>query len=503
MTEQTVIGPQPGPQTDFLSSTADIAIYGGAAGGGKTYGLLLDPLRHIDKPGFGGVIFRRTTVQVRNEGALWDESMQLYPLVGGKPRELTLSWKWGTGANARKITFAHLEHEKSKHEYQGAQIPFIGFDELTHFTEGQFWYMVSRNRSGRCAVRPYIRATCNPDADSWVADLIAWWIDQDTGYPIPERAGKLRWFVRVGDVIIWADTPEELAWFTDDKDEPVPPKSLTFIPAKLSDNKAMNAKDPNYRANLMALPTVERERLLYGNWKIRPSAGLYFQRTWCREIEPWEVPSDLELVRGWDLAATPKTETNDPDWTCGTKIGRSRTTGLFYVIDHRRTREAPAGVKAFIKQAAIDDGRTCEVSIPQDPGSAGKSWAQDIVSFLLGWTVRYSPETGDKTTRFGAFSSQAQAGNVMVVKGMWNKGWYEALEAFPEAKHDDDADATSRALNHFVEPMKGAGMFELTRQEAEALGLIKSAEEQVEEQRKVPQYQPGSVEWELAQQTRH
>src|SRR5436305_14925946 len=74
----------------------------------------------------------------------------------------------------------------------------VCFDELTHFTAHQFFYMVSRNRS-TCGVRPYIRATCNPDADSWVADFLAWWIDPQTGLPIPERAGVLRYYIRVAE----------------------------------------------------------------------------------------------------------------------------------------------------------------------------------------------------------------------------------------------------------------------------------------------------------------
>ena len=82
----------------------------------------------------------------------------------------------------------------------------IGFDELTHFTAHQFFYMVSRNRS-TCGVRPYIRATCNPYADSWVADFLAWWIDQETGLPIPERAGVLRYYIRVAEKIEWAGSP--------------------------------------------------------------------------------------------------------------------------------------------------------------------------------------------------------------------------------------------------------------------------------------------------------
>ena len=172
--EATVIRPQPGPQETFLGSSADIAIYGGAAGGGKTWALLMEPLRHIGNENFGAVFFRRTTVQVRNEGGLWDESEKLYPVIGASPKEHVLSWQFPSGAT---VSFAHLEHDKTVLNWQGSQIPLICFDELTHFSQKQFWYMVSRNRS-MCGVRPYIRATCNPDADSWVAEFISWWIDQ-------------------------------------------------------------------------------------------------------------------------------------------------------------------------------------------------------------------------------------------------------------------------------------------------------------------------------------
>ncbi len=257
----TIVRPQKGPQTMFLASPADIAILGGAAGGGKSWALLMEPLRHVHNPQFGGVIFRRTTVQVRNEGGLWDESMKLYPPIGSRPFEHELYWKFPSGA---AISFAHIEHDKTVLNWQGSQIPYLGFDELTHFSAKQFWYMVSRNRS-MSGVRPYIRATTNPDADSWVAGFISWWIDPATGFAIPERAGVLRWMVRIGDKIIWADSPEGLAQYTSPDGTPIPPKSVTFVPAKLSDNPALMAADPGYLANLMALPTVERERLLGGN----------------------------------------------------------------------------------------------------------------------------------------------------------------------------------------------------------------------------------------------
>jgi predicted phage terminase large subunit-like protein len=450
-----VIRPQPGPQENFLASPADIAIYGGGAGGGKSWALLMEPLRHVSNPGFGAVFFRRTTVQIRNEGGLWDESVKLYSQIGGVPRENVLDWRFASGAT---VSMAHLEHEKTVSNWQGSQIPCLLFDELTHFSEKQFFYMLSRNRS-MCGVRPYVRATCNPDADSWVARLIAWWIDEDTGYPIPERAGVLRWFVRVGDTIIWADKPDELANHTmldeTGKRVPIPPKSVTFIPAKLTDNRELMAADPGYMASLMALPTVERERLLGGNWKIRAAAGLFFQRSWVEVVDA--APVCVREVRGWDLAGTPKIEGNDPDWTCGTKIGKT-ADGRYVILDHVFDRLSPSGVERLVSNTASQDGRAVQIDIAQDPGQAGKAQVSAYSRLLAGYNCRFSPETGDKVVRFSPFSAQAEAGNVIVVRGSWNERWFAALEGFPEAAHDDDADSTSRAFGALSENRPQAAM---------------------------------------------
>ncbi len=438
------IRPQEGPQEQFIATAADIAIYGGSAGGGKTWALLLEPLRHVSNPEFGAVFFRRNTIQIRNEGGLWDESAKLYPVTGADPKESILKWDFPSGST---ITFKHLEHEKNKFDWQGSQIPLICFDELTHFTETQFWYMVSRNRT-MCGVKPYIRATCNPDADSWVADFIEWWIDQETGLAIPERSGVIRWFVRVGETIVWADKPMELAHHTMEDEQgnkvPIPPKSMTFISAKLTDNKALMHADPSYMANLLALPLVERERLLGGNWLIRPASGLYFQRGWVEVVDA--VPTGLRIVRGWDLAATPKIASNDPDWSTGTKIGQDSEKN-YYILDHVFDRLGPSGVEKLIKNTASQDGYKVEISIAQDPGQAGKSQIKNLSKMLAGYNVRSSPETGDKVTRFSGFSAQAEQGNVYILRGPWNKRFFEQLEKFPEGSHDDDADSTSRAFN--------------------------------------------------------
>ena len=443
------IGAQPGPQSAFQTTLADIAILGGSAGGGKSFALLMEPLRHVHIPGFSAALFRRNTVQLRNQGGLWDEAREMYLPQGARPRESSpLEWRFPAGS---VVQFAHLEHEKTAYSWQGAQVCLLGFDELTLFTAFQFWYLLSRNRS-TCGVRPYVRATCNPDADSWVSDLIAWWIDQETGYAIPERSGVLRWFVRVNDTLIWSDKPEDLADYEDDKGDPIPPKSLTFIPAKLDDNPALLKIDPDYRANLLALSTVERERLLNGNWKIRPSAGLYFQRHWCNILETRPDGDEWQWARGWDLAATEEREGTDPDWTTATLMGINRKTKRLCIADHRYERFSPHKVEEMLKNIAAQDTRRVIQALPQDPAQAGKSQRARHAGLLQGYNVRFrrmSKTVGNKIERFSGFSAQAEARNVDVVRGKWNERWFTELEKFPPEKpnkgHDDDADSTSEA----------------------------------------------------------
>ena len=267
------IRPNPGPQEHAFASPADILIYGGAAGGGKSFYLLTEPVRHIRNPEFGGVIFRREFTQVTQVGGLWDESQKIYRGLGGKDRSGNeLDWTFPSGA---KVKFAHLQHEKDKYKYQGGQITYAGFDELTHFSETQFWYIVSRMRSS--AADPYIRATCNPEP-GWVADLIDWWIGDD-GFAIPERSGVIRYLSRSDEgegEIVWGDTREELI----DRYPDLSPDdilSFTFVSASLEDNPKV---DKRYKSKLKALPRVERERLLRGNWRV--AEGTLIDADWLK-----------------------------------------------------------------------------------------------------------------------------------------------------------------------------------------------------------------------------
>lgn len=432
------VGPQPGPQTAFLSSSADIAIYGGAAGGGKTYALVLEPLRHFDNPLFGAVVFRRNTTQVRNEGGLWHESYKLYTQYDAHPRAAFLEWIFPSGM---RLKYAHLENENTVYDWQGSQIPLIGFDELTHFEESQFWYMLSRNRS-TSGVPGYIRATCNPDADSWVRKLIDWWIDFE-GYPIPDRSGVLRWFIRIDDTLIWADTREELLeqYGADQQ-----PKSLTFIPSTLEDNKILMQTDPSYKANLMALSRVERMRLLGGNWDVRATAGMMFQREWFTVLDA--IPSGwIQQLRFWDRAATKPNEVNkDPDWTRGLKLYRY-PNDTYLIADIRSMRDTPGQVEKLIKNTASHDTQACRIMSQKDPGSAGVMEAEKFIRMLQGYDVRTVTFNKKKEVRAKPVSAQCEAGNIFVLRAPWNEEFFRELENFPEGAHDDQVDVLSGAYN--------------------------------------------------------
>jgi len=248
--------------------------------------------------------------------------------------------------------------------------------------------------------------------------------------------------------------------------DPPLPMSVTFIPATVFDNPALLRVNPEYVGWLLSLPILERERLLGGNWKIRPAAGLYFRREWCAVVDA--IPADLDVVRYWDLAATEKTEFNDPDWTVSIKLGRDKNGG-YWLLDMVRARANPGDVERLLRNTAEQDGKKVRIGFGKDPGQAGKSQALHLVRALSGFSVTPAPESGDKLTRFGPFSSQCRAGNVKVLRAPWNEDLFRVLEGFPELAHDDEVDACGGALEILNPDIKGYAIYELYRQKAEEL----------------------------------
>lgn len=439
-----VFRPQPGPQELFLRSSADITIYGGAAGGGKSYALLLEPLRHAGNPRFTALFLRQTSTQIRAPGGLWDESATIYPYLGAVAREDRLEWAFPSGAT---VKFAYLQHESDKYNYQGSQLGFLAFDELTHFSASQFFYMTSRSRSVS-GVRPYVRATCNPDADSWVAAFIGWWIYQETGSPIPERAGVLRWFTRINERFIWGESAQEVEAqaraIMGDPTYDAAPKSLTFIPAKLDDNPALTNKDPGYRGYLLSLPLVERERLLGGNWKIRAVEGNVFRRAWFAGRAVESTPRIATRVRYWDKAGTP----GGGKFTCGVLMART-PDGLYFVEDVIHEQVGTMEREALILDTARADAAAygaVDTWVEQEPGSGGKESAEGTIRRLSGFAIHAERVTGDKLTRAGPYSAQCEGGNVRLKLAPWNVGYLEELVHCP-GKFMDQVDASSGAFN--------------------------------------------------------
>ncbi|MCA9983518.1 MAG: terminase family protein, partial [Anaerolineales bacterium] len=459
MAEVIDIAPQAGPQTAFFESPADIVFYGGAAGGGKSWALLIEPLRHLTTvDGFGGVIFRRTSPQITNEGGLWDESQKIYSLCGATPREHVHDWTFPPFGNT--ISFRHLQHEKNKLDWQGAQIPYLGFDELTHFTHGQFFYLLSRSRS-TCGVTPYIRAAYNPvppedPIGGWIHDFVGWYIDDD-GYPIEERSGVVRWFINVQDQLHWFSSEAEARQSFPD----IPPTSFTYIKSSVEDNQILLDKDPSYLAKLHALPLVEMERLLKGNHKIMPAAGNVFKRSWFNIVEAIPAGDAIEVLF-WDFAATAKEQTkDDPDFTAYNHMRRIGNYGAysFCIRDAGADQLDPADTEAYFlnisRQKAAQakrEGVLLVVAWEEEPGSASKRETARMIKALAGIVCGGIRSHKDKVVRATPLAVAAKAGNVSLLDAAWNRAWLTHMHNQPEWPHDDEMDAASGSFNALTDP---------------------------------------------------
>ena len=207
--------------------------------------------------------------------------------------------------------------------------------------------------------------------------------------------------------------------------------------------------DPGYMANLKALSVVERERLLYGNWKIKPAAGLFFPRSALPELLS-EIPNDVvRWVRGWDLAATDTDEGGEPAYTASVLLGK-RKDGRYVIADATNNRIKAEKVRTLVKQCAVSDKakyKRVRIRMSKDPGQAGKEQAQSYTKMLAGFSVHFVSESGSKEARAEPFAAQWQAGNVDVVAGTWTETLLGQYESFPESKFKDLVDAGSNAFN--------------------------------------------------------
>lgn len=292
--------PQP-KQAAFMARPEYEALYGGAAGGGKSDALVVEALRQVGIPHYKALIVRKTYPQLAE---LIDKSLNYYPRAYPKARYNASAHTWNFPSGA-KILFGSMQYTKDRTRYQGQAYDFIGFDELTHFTWDEYSYLFSRNRPNGPGTRVYIRASANPGGvgHGWVKERFV-------------TAGKPM-------TTIW----EDVTWRDPSGQEHRARQSRIFVPSSVFDNPALLNNDPDYVRRLASMPEAERKALLYGDWDTfsgqvftewRNDPDHYEDRLWTHVIHPFRVPDSWRVWRGFD-------------W------GYSRPFSVgWYAVDHER-----------------------------------------------------------------------------------------------------------------------------------------------------------------------
>jgi len=448
--ELVEIGPQPGPQKAFLACSADFALYGGAAFSGKSYATLLDAVNVTEfHPDVTVAIFRRTLREIRDQGGLWHTAMRIYPLLGARFNEVDHIFYWGARPKSGySIKFSHLEHEKDKLSYQGAQITRMYFDELTHFTETQFSYLLTRLRSNIPGIRPYVRATCNPDPDSWVYDWVSWYLLPD-GYPDPDKAGATRYYAMQNDHVTHGSTPEEVASQAGVKREQV--RTFAFFPGTMDDNPAGREADPEYYDRSIAnQPEYLRQQLGGGNWHARPAAGKVIKADRIAPLS--ELPKFDMTCTAWDFAHTE----DGGAYTAMVRMGCWRQDGEAHlcILELWRGQVAAGTRDDMVVRMAEEHGRSNWVLIPQD-AAAGKSVVAYLRPRLQAFPLKIMPTTasrGSKETKAQPFASSVERGLVKRRRDiLFERDYLSELSGFPEAPYKDWVDASADAHTFLVE----------------------------------------------------
>jgi predicted phage terminase large subunit-like protein len=395
------------PQKVFLRTNGIEALFGGAAGGGKSSALLMSALQFVDIPNYSAILFRRTFADLSLPGALMDRFkswMSNYDDVHWNNNSFVATFPSGA-----RISFGYLNNQSDYLRYKGSEFQFIGMDEVTEIRESDYRYMFSRLRrpnSGPLSEVPLrMRCASNP-APNWV---------------------RQRFIV------------EGLS------------EGRIFVPSKLTDNPGIDAD--SYRQALQALDPIERRRLEEGDWW-STTLGSLFERESVIIIDQSEVPTisnTARVVRFWDLAATePSSNNPDPDYTVGTLMMFDQ--GIAYIMDVKRVRVRGEKVEQLISQTAYEDGLDTPILMEMEPGSSGKALVDQYARYVLpGYNFSGVRATGDKVTRARPFAAAVANGNVRVVRGPWLTQWLDELSSFPEAcDHDDQVDSAVGAFTHLA-----------------------------------------------------
>lgn len=406
-------------QSAFLLVPNREAFYGGAAGGGKSIALLMGALQYVDQPGYNALLLRKTFKDLSQPEALIDISKEWLSNTDARWNQSDHKWTFPSGA---VLQFGHMESENDKYQYQGAAYHYVGFDELTQFTEGQYTYLLSRVRRRKTDQSSFplrVRGAANPGGvgHEWVK----------------------RRFIELPEDDDTVDE-EEMEKFS----------ARVFIPSGLKDNPHLDQDE--YRQMLAELDAVTRAQLMNGDWDIAGDGNM-FKREWFDNRIISEVPHGVNLIRKvryWDLASTDEAkaikEKGDPDYTASVLQGLG-DDGNVYVLEVTRDRLSPAAVEKLVRAKAERDGRTgVAIWMEQEPGASGVASIFTYKKLMLGFNFRGDKPSGSKIERARTASAACENGLVYIVRGTKTKAFLNELEAFPVGAHDDMVDAFSGGI---------------------------------------------------------
>lgn len=418
-------------QEAFLRMAAPEVLYGGAAGGGKSVALLIAALQYIDVPGYHALLLRPSLAEFHLPGGLIELAADWLAgskaVWSGEHHRWTFPGHGRSGNGGATLSFGYLDNANDVLRYSGISASFLGFDELTRFSENAYLRTFRALRQPTAGNRDHaaapdgttlhdvpvrIRATSNPGGPghSWVKNR----------------------FVR-------PDTR---------------PAGASYLPSRLTDNKHLDAAA--YMERLAELPPAERQRLQHGDWDI-DEEGELFTRDSLRIVEASQVNPAVKRVRYWDIAATvPSAKNRDPDYTVGLLLERDEDR--IYTIRHIvRGRWAPADVERIVAQTAREDGRTTPIKIEQEGGSSGKLILDHFKRTVLdGYTATSGlPGKAEKAIRARPVAATAANGYLQIVPGPHLRDFLDELTLFPNSNHDDCVDALAGAHTYLSKANTG------------------------------------------------
>jgi predicted phage terminase large subunit-like protein len=456
----TVVAHPSKVQAQYLQAEEDLVIFGGGAGGGKTWASLIDNLQGVHDKHYFSVFFRTTNTEI--DKGLWVEAKDLYEpiLFDSKGKYIGKSHiseqnKTITFPAGSRTTFAYLEYDKHADSWYGSEICKIYFEEFQFRTYYQFDVLRSRNRS-KANVKCGIRCTLNPDPTHFVYDYVERFLD-DEYLARRDLSGKRAYFVIISDVLYTSWDRQELV-DTHGKN----PQTYTYIPATIEDNDYL---DEAYKDKLDSMSEKKRKQLLLGCWEPTEDSGMYFQTSYYRKAT--HVPLGSVTCRGWDTAGTAPEEgqtiNRRADWTVGVRVSKSRD-GDYYIHGMERFQDRAGPRDRRILQVGHRDGRDCKIVMGIDAGASGKfqfeEFAKKVSEDGLICHKDPMPVNKSKITRAEPYAVAAQNGFVYIVESSFSsedlKAFYREHELFDgerssTGKWDDVVDATASAFNYLCQ----------------------------------------------------